>query len=163
MRFLFRAAWGVVPALLCCAWSAHADDLSIRLQARSGTQEQTASGQASNAPPGDRPALAVKSGASVRVQWSVANGEKSPPVHDVTMHCFFAREQSLGQRELPKLGPDAAYESALSMDFDPKSRSSADFVLQAPGPGVYLLRVETIGAAKEHGHEHYAAMDVKVQ
>ena len=48
------------------------------------------------------------------------------------------------------------------MDFAPQAKSSADFVIEVPEPGSYLLRLETIGAAKAHGHEHVAAMDLRV-
>ena len=157
MYFRFLAAPALLHALLWGATGAPSEDFSIRIQARCGSQEQTATGQT------DRPVLTAKAGAPIRVQWAVVSGNKPGVIHDVTLHCFLAREQVLGQRESPKLGPDASYESALTMDFEPKARGSADFTLQAPAAGMYLLRVETIGAAKEHGHEHSAAMDVKVQ
>ena len=32
-----------------------------------------------------------------------------------------------------------------------------------PEPGNYLLRVETIGLAPKHPHEHFAAMDLVVR
>ena len=48
------------------------------------------------------------------------------------------------------------------MDFAPEAKSSADFSIEVPDPGDYVLRVETIGAAKKHGHEHFAALTLKV-
>jgi hypothetical protein len=156
MDLRFRAASALLPVLLWGASGAPVD-FSILIQARCGSQEQTATGHP------NRPVLTAKAGAPIRVQWSVANGDKPGVIHDVTLHCFLAREQAPGQRELPKLGPDAPYESALTMDFEPKARGSADFTLQAPAAGIYLLRVETMGAGKEHGHEHSADMEVRVQ
>ena len=46
---------------------------------------------------------------------------------------------------------DAVYESALVMDFAAQAKSSGDFVVAAPAPGNYVLRLETIGAARSHG------------
>ncbi|HZT33715.1 MAG TPA: hypothetical protein VFA33_27745 [Bryobacteraceae bacterium] len=163
MNFGISAARALLPVLLGGALAASADDLCTRLAARSGGRQQTAAGQAANAAPAPRPLLVVKSGAPISVEWSVVNADKPGAIRDVTLHCFLAPESTAGQRETPKLGPDTVYESALTMDFEAKGRGAADFVLQAPAPGVYLLRVETIGAAKDHGHEHYAAMDVKVE
>jgi hypothetical protein len=163
MKWGMRAPGAFLALAATLAGSAGPDDLSARLDARSGNQEQSIAGQAATAPPGTRPVLNVKAGAPIRVKWSVTNGDKPGVLHDVTVHCFLAREEAPGQREAPKLGTNAVYESALMMDFAAKARSTADFSLQAPSPGIYLLRVETIGAAKEHGHEHYAAMDIKVQ
>ena len=69
----------------------------------------------------------------------------------MTVHFLLDRDQK-----------DAVYESALVMDFAAQAKSSADFVVAAPAPGNYVLRLETIGAARSHGHEHVAVMDVKV-
>ena len=43
-----------------------------------------------------------------------------------------------------------------------RARSSADFVIEVPPAGNYLLRLETIGSSSSHGHEDFAAIDLKV-
>lgn len=163
MKLGMRVPGALFALAVSLTGGALADDLSTRLEARSGNQKQSVAGQVATAAAAVRPVLAAKPGAPIRVRWSVMNADKAGTIHDVTLHCYLAREDSAGQRETPKLGANAVYESALMMDFDSKARGAADFSLQAPAPGIYLLRVETIGAAKEHGHEHYAAMDIKVQ
>jgi hypothetical protein len=80
----------------------------------------------------------------------------------VTVHFFVDREDAIGQRDVPKPGADVVYESALTMDFAAHAKSSGDFVMEVPPVGNYLLRLETIGAARSHGHEHFAAIDLKV-
>ena len=146
--------WLAVPVCL------RAEDFSVGLQARSQAQQQVArSADASKA----RPVLAAKAGENLRVQWTVMNAEKGPAVPDVTVHVFLERESAAGQIEPPKPGAQAAYESALIMDFEPGAKSSGDLLVQAPGSGIYLLRVETIGAAKKLGREYFTALDVKVQ
>ncbi len=157
MHVFYRAAGGIAALLVSSVCSVSAEDFTLRLQARCGRQQQTATGAT------PRPLLAAKAGLPIRVQWFAQNGDKPGVIHDVTLHCFMTREQAAGQAEAPKPGPDAVYESALTMDFKPKAHSSADFVVQSPGPGIYVLRIETLGAAKEHGHEHSAAMDVKIE
>ena len=138
---------------------AQSDAIVVELQARTDGQQQTASGGST----GTRPVLAATAGRNVSVQWSIVNQDKTAGLADVTVHCFLTKENAIGQSGAPPLGGDVAFESALVMDFAPQAKSAADFVLQAPEPGNYLLRVETVGALKQHGHEHFAAMDVKVQ
>ena len=131
-----------------------AEDLFImELSARGDARQQTAHGQpvSSLATRSPHPVLAVKSGTRLRIQWSIVNQEKTGTIPDVTVHLLLDRDQK-----------DAAYESALVMDFAAQAKSSADFTIEAPAPGTYLLRLETIGAAKSHGHEHATVMDVKV-
>ena len=144
----------IVAAVLFSAVAMCADDLfTMELSARADTQQQTAHGQpapspASSAP---RPVLTARSRTRIRIQWSVVNQQKTGTMPDVTLHLLLDKDQK-----------DAVYESALVMDFAPQAKSSADFVVEAPAPGNYRLRLETIGAARTHGHEHAATMDVKV-
>jgi hypothetical protein len=139
--------------------SAQSDAIVVELQARTDGQQRTASGSST----ATRPVLTATTGHNVSVQWSIVNQDKTAGLADVTVHCFLTEENAIGQSGAPQLGADVTFESALVMDFAPQAKSAADFVLQAPEPGNYLLRVETVGALKQHGHEHFAAMDVKVQ
>ena len=110
-----------------------------------------------------RPVLTVKGASILKVHWSVASMTNTGNIPDVTIHFFLARQEKIGQRELPKIGADVTAEGALIMDFEPQAKSSAELSLQVPEPGNYLLRVETIGTLKRLGHEHFVALDVKVE
>src|SRR5262245_24185599 len=134
-----------------------AQDLFVlQLSVQSGGDQRTAQDTR-------RPVLTVKPNARPRVKWSAVNQQKSGTLRDVTMHLVVDKENTVGQREQPKPGPDVVYESALVMYFAPQAKSEADFTLDAPQPGAYLLRLETIGAAATHGHEHVVAIDLQVQ
>ena len=141
---------------------AQGDALVVELQARTDGQQRTASGSSTAGAAGTRPVLTATAGHNVSVQWTIVNQDKAAGLADVTVHCFLTKENAIGQSGSPPLGPEVTYESALVMDFAPQAKSTADFVLQAPEPGNYLLRVETVGALKQHGHEHFAAIDVRV-
>jgi len=141
---------------------AQGDALLVELQARTDGQQRTASGSPTAGAAGTRPVLTATAGRNVSVQWSIVNQDKTAGLADVTVHCFLTKANATGQGGALQLGADVTFESALVMDFAPQAKSAADFVLQAPEPGNYLLRVETVGALKQHGHEHFAAMDVKV-
>jgi len=124
----------------------------VELEARvSGRQDIVHGGSA----PNSRATLAAKAGDSLVVQWSALNPDKGASIPDVTLHVSLDRD--------PKQGSDSVYESALVMDFAPGSRSSAELLLPVPAAGSYLLRVETIGAAKKLDREYFAVLELKVQ
>ena len=140
-------------SLLSLSLSAADDLLGMELSARADSLAQTVQGQpASSMNTAPRTALSVKAGAKLRIQWSVLNGEKTGRLTDVTLHLA-----------LDKPGSESAYESALVVDLVAQVKTTGDVVVQAPAQtGDYRLRLETIGAAKAHGHEHAATMAVKV-
>ena len=145
--------------------AAEGDEFSVDLLARVDNQQQTVRGQEATAAPASgstRPVLTAKSKSTLRIRWSIVYEGKTASIPDVTVHLVLDKENTIGQRVVPKPGPDVVYESALIMDFGPQAKGSADFVIEVPESGSYLLRLETIGAAKTHGHEHFAAMDLKV-
>ena len=137
--------------LLAVCVSAADDPLNMELSARAGDRQQTASGRPAAMAESARPSLIAHSGSSLHIRWSIVNQQKSGSVPDVTVHLV-----------LGKASGEAEYESAIVMDFPAQAKSSADITAQLPPPGTYVLRLETIGAAKTHGHEHVARMDVKV-
>jgi hypothetical protein len=146
------AASVLIPALAALWCSAADRDFTMELQARvSGRQDTVHGGNTPNSPA----TLTAKAGDSLIVQGSALNPMKGASIPDVTLHVSLDR--------IPKTGGDAVYESALVMNFEPGSKSSAELLLQAPAAGDYLLRVETIGAAKKLEREYFAAMDLKVQ
>jgi hypothetical protein len=76
------------------------------------------------------------------------------------LHVFLDRGDA--RAASPKPGPKALYESALIQDFEAGAKSSGDFRMPIMEPGTYLVRVETIGAAKKLGKEVAAVMQVSV-
>src|SRR6202011_3341363 len=137
--------------LLCRSLWAADDPLSMELSARADAEQQIAHGQAASSVSSARPVLTAKSKTKIWIRWTIVNQEKTGTIPDVTVHFLLDGDQK-----------NAVYESALVMDFAPQAKSSADFVVEAPSAGTYVLRLETIGAARTHGHEHLAAMDLKV-
>jgi hypothetical protein len=137
--------------LLYVSLSAADDPLSMELSARADAEQQIAHGQPASSVSSARPVLTAKSKTKIRIRWTIVNQEKTGNIPDVTVHFLLARDQK-----------DSVYESALVMDFAAHAKSAADFVVEAPAAGSYVLRLETIGAARTHGHEHLAAMDLKV-
>ena len=151
-----RAAALALGVLLGPCFGAGANDFTINLKVQSGGREQTAMSGQSAAPP----TFTAKAKEVVWVQWSVANGATGTPLADITLHVFMDRGDA--RAAAPKPGPKALYESALIQDFEPGVKSSGEFRMPMPEAGTYLVRVETIGAAKKLGKEVAAVMQVSV-
>jgi hypothetical protein len=112
----------------------------------------------------EREALTAKAGATMTVKWTVTSTAKTGVVKDVLVHFFVVKEEKLGQASVPKLDKDVAAESALTMDFKPKDKATGELSFTIASPGIYLLRLETIGAASgADGHEHFAALDLVIK
>jgi len=156
MRVLHCVNALALSVLLAPCFGAGANDFSINLKVQSGGREQTAISGQSSAPP----VISAKVKEVVSVQWSVANGATGAPLSDITLHVFLDRGDA--RAAAPKPGPKALYESALIQDFEAGVKSSGEFRMPMPEAGTYLVRVETIGAAKKLGKEVAAVMQVSV-
>ena len=154
MSRLYRVNALAFGVLLGPCFGAGANDFSISLKVQSRGREQTAiSGQPA-------PTFTAKAKEAVWVQWTVANGVAGTPLSDITLHVFLDRGDA--RTAAPKPGPKALYESALIQDFEAGVKSSGEFRMPMPEAGTYLVRVETIGAAKKLGKEVAAVMQVSV-
>ena len=149
-------AWAFGVLLGPC-FGAGANDFTINLKVQSAGREQTAmSGQPAAAPS----VITAKVKEVVSIQWSVANGAAGTALSDITLHVFMDRGDA--RAAAPKPGPKTLYESALIQDFEAGVKSSGEFRMPMPEAGTYLVRVETIGAAKKLGKEVAAVMQVSV-
>jgi hypothetical protein len=108
-----------------------------------------------------RPVIRAKVGDPIRVQWVFENVYPHKTLANVVVHFFIAKEQKVGQKELPDLRGDVVLETAFDMDFKPGTKAGARSALTINSPGVYLIRVETKGTQSDH--EHFAAMDLVVE
>jgi hypothetical protein len=131
---------------------------TINLKAQAGQRQQSAvSGQsAATAPVFNAQAKEV-----VWFQWSAVNGTPAPNLSDVTLHVFM--DHGDVRSTAPKPTAKALYESALILEFEPGGKSTGEFRMPMPERGTYLVRVETIGAAKKLGREVSVAIQVSVQ
>jgi hypothetical protein len=154
-------------ALVCpLASAAVGNDFEIRVSVKSEgrethtvrTDESPARGRKES-----RPVVEFEHDKAVVLNWHAENKDKSETYEDVLMHFFVVEEKRTGQSEVPKLSAGVIYEGALTMDFRPRDATDWRATLKIPSSGNFLLRVETIGMAAKHGHEHFAAMDLVVK
>jgi hypothetical protein len=143
-----------------------ASDFEIRVNVKSEGRE-TQTEQTSESPPRraapPRRVMSIARNADVLCTWHAESTGKSETFEDVLVHFFVVEEQKTGQLQVPKLSSGVVYEGAMTMDFRPRDKADWRMTFKIPEAGSYLLRVETIGMADKHGHEHFAAMDLVVK
>ena len=110
-----------------------------------------------------RPVAGIEHDKTVVLSWHAESKDKSETYEEVLMHFFVVEEKKIGQAEVPKLSAGVIYEGALTMDFRPRDATDWRATFKVPDPGTYLVRVESIGMAAKHGHEHFAALDLVVK
>jgi hypothetical protein len=147
------------------AASAHHITIDLKVQADKATKTAAAEIAAPGVKPKSRGVLRVRAGTPITARWTLTNADAKTTYKDVLVHFFTVKIDKVGQATVPKLTRGVAAESALTMDFRPKDATKGGLTFTIDTPGVYLLRLETIGAAGAgpDAHEHFAALDVVVE
>lgn len=143
-----------------------AEPFEIDLTIRVGKSSKTVHGESASplARPKEREILEMKAGERINVSWKLSNSDEKSTIKDVTVHFYAAKTEDSGQASVKKLDKDVAAESALNMDFGPKEKNEGELNFVIEKPGLYLFRLETIGAAAgPAGHEMFAAIAVKAR
>jgi hypothetical protein len=151
------------PLVVAGVWlgtcrGASTGEFTIDLKLQAGRLERTAS---SGKPADSGTVFAAKVTEVLSVQWAAVNGAPRASLSDITLHVFMDRMSTSADTSKP--GPAALYESAVILDFEPGAKSIGEFRMRMPEPGTYLVRAETIGAAKKLGKEVAVQMPVSVQ
>jgi hypothetical protein len=108
-----------------------------------------------------RPVLKAKAGEPIRIQWMFTNVYPHKTLENVVVHFFVARQDKVGQKELPELTGDVVLETAFDMDFKPGGKAGGRNTVRIDAPGVYLIRVESRQTGSDH--EHFAAIDLVIE
>jgi hypothetical protein len=151
---------------LCGASPVRAHHFTIDLEVQSGKARKTTHAQTLQLGEKARPRLIleIKAGSEVTVKWKLTSTAAMTTYKNVLVHFFVVKQKMLGQEFPPKLDKGVIVESAQTIDFKPKESTEGQLNFTIPKEGAYLVRLETIGAAVgKDGHEHFAALDLKVR
>lgn len=147
------------------AQTARAEHAKINLEVSSPDDKETAF--VDQTPPesgkNPRPVLKARVGEKIKVQWFFTNVYPHKTLANVVVHFYIAREQKVGQKNLPDLDDENGLivETAFDMDFKPGARAGARTSITIDTPGVYLVRVESRQTGSDH--EHFAALDLVIE
>jgi hypothetical protein len=156
---------GVLTAILAIATvglDVRAEHAKINLDVSVGRESITA--HVDQTPPDSgknpRPVLNAKVNEPIRIKYVLTNVYPHKTLENVVVHFYVARQEKVGQKELPDLKDDVVLESAFDMDFKPGAKAGQRMTLKIDTPGVYLIRVESRNTQSDH--EHFAAIDLVV-
>lgn len=155
--------FGLLLTLTAFSNSARADHFAIELEVKDPKASHTAKTETAGlgVKPKPRAVLEVQAGDQVTVKWTLTSTASKDTIKDVLIHFYAVRISKAGDPPPPKLDKDVLLETASTMDFKPKDKSQGELTLKPEKPGVYLLRLETIGAsAGTNDHEHFATLDL---
>jgi hypothetical protein len=143
--------------------STRAEHAKINLEVAGPNDKQTAF--VDQTPPDSgknpRPILKARAGEPIRIQWVMTNVYPHKTLENVVVHFFIAREEKVGQKDLPDLQGDVVLETAFDMDFKPGAKAGQRNTVRIDSPGVYLIRVES--RQTQSDHEHFAAIDLVIE
>jgi hypothetical protein len=107
-----------------------------------------------------RPVIRAKVNEPIRIKYLFTNVYPHKTLENVVVHFYVARQQKVGQKELPDLKGDVVIETAFDMDFKPGTKAGQRSTVKIDTPGVYLIRLETRNTQSDH--EHFSAIDLVV-
>jgi hypothetical protein len=149
-------------AALAIGSSAQAEHAKITLEV--ATTRGSVSAFVDQTPPewgkNPRPVLKAKVNEPLKIQYLLTNVYPHKTLENVVVHFYIARQQQVGQKELPDLKGEVVIETAFDMDFKPGGKAGARSTLKIDTAGVYLIRLETRNTQSDH--EHFAAIDLVV-
>jgi hypothetical protein len=158
-----RAIGWMAIGLLISTATARAEHAKVILDVASPTEKQTAF--VDQTPPesgkNPRPVLRARVGDPIRAQWIFSNVYPHKTLENVVCHFYVARQEKVGQKDLPDLRGDVVMETAFDMDFKPGAKAGARSMFRITTPGVYLVRVES--RQTQSDHEHFAAIDLVIE
>lgn len=160
MRSILLASLG----LTCFGTWARAEHAKIHLDV-SGPNNTKQTAFVDQTPPesgkNPRPVLKAKVGDPIRIEWVMTNVYPHKTLENVVVHFFIARQDKVGQKDLPDLGGEVVLETAFDMDFKPGAKAGQRNTVRIETPGVYLVRVES--KQTQSDHEHFSAIDLVIE
>jgi hypothetical protein len=155
----------IAALLLGYAVPAQAEHFAIDLKVK--TPRGQAEAHWDSSPPvggvNPRPVVSAKVGDRVEIEWLVRSVYPHGVMKNVTVHLFVVREAAVGQKSPPDAKAERWAESQVVMDFLPDHAARGSLQLTARAAGAYLMQIESEGTEKEVGHEHFAAIDLRVE
>src|SRR4051812_254622 len=102
-------------------------------------------------------------GEEVLLEWQCRSEFPHGVMKNVTVRIFVAPEKEIGQKPLPPPEAPKVLDNSFTVDFLPKHLSRGHVHFRVMKPGNYLVRLESEQTIKEHDHEHFGAIDLKVE
>lgn len=109
-----------------------------------------------------RPSVTAVRGEELQVEWRARSEYPHGTMKNVIIRLFAVRMPKVGA-ELPEDPLPRIFDNTITGDFLPKHSARGSLRFRFTEPGVYLVRLQDEGTMPEHDHDHFAALDVKVE
>ena len=153
-------------ALLAMTLPARAEHFDIYLKLKSTSGGIAESGWDTDPPEGglhERQVLTLKAGEDLSLEWRIRSEFPHGIMRKAIVRLFVAPESTLGQKQMPQPSDGRVIDNSFTADFLPQHMGRGETHFRVAKPGLYLLRLQSENTLKEHGHEHFAAIDLKVE
>lgn len=110
-----------------------------------------------------RQVVSAVAGEDISLEWRMRSEFPHGIMRNVTVRLFVAREDELGQKKEPDHDGPTVLSNTLTADFLSHHTARGLLHFRVTEPGNYLIRIESELTFKEHGHEHFGAIDLKVE
>jgi hypothetical protein len=132
---------------------------------------RTSRGQADSgwdtAPPegglNERRWVAARAGEDIELEWRMESEFPHGTMKNVIIRLYVAPEATIGQKEVPAASVPRVVDNSFTADYLPHHQAKGLLHFRLTKPGNYLVRIESNLTIKEHGHEHFGAVDIKVE
>jgi hypothetical protein len=110
-----------------------------------------------------RQAITATVGEDIETEWRMRSEFPHGIMKNVTIRMYVAPEKEIGQLELPAADAPRVIDNSFVADYLPKHQAKGLLHFRVLQPGNYLVRIESEWTQREHGHEHFGAVDLKVE
>lgn len=155
----------IVLAIALCSAPAGAEHFDIFMSLRSATGVAD-SGWDTDPPEGglhERQVVNARVGEDIVLEWRLRSEFPHGTMKEVGIRIFVASEGAVGQKQLPAATAPRVLDNSFTADFLPQHSARGEIHFRVTEPGAYLVRLQSENTFVEHGHEHFAAVDLKVE
>jgi len=110
-----------------------------------------------------REVLKASVGEELTLDWSVVSDYPHGTMKGVRVRIYGAPEERVGQRREPERTAPRLFDNSFTADFLPEHGARGQMHFRVHHAGNYLIRLQSENTAAEHGHEHFAAIDLQVE
>jgi hypothetical protein len=177
IRFCRPAVLGLLVAgpIFVAATAARAEHARIDLRVIAGPNKEASATSDTDPPPGGRitpPVFKVKVNQPLVLQFFFTNTDPHHDIEQVQIRYYVIRVEKLGRKPAaafpevtakgtdsqPFLEPGVVSRGRFTLDFKPDSKVGTRLKFQIPAPGIYSVRVGSVGTQSDH--EHFSAIDL---
>jgi hypothetical protein len=165
----------VAGLFLSTVTAARAEHARIDLRVIAGPNKEASATSDTDPPPGGRitpPVFKVKANQPLVLQFFFTNTDPHHEIEQVQIRYYVIRVEKLGRKPAatfpdatgkgtdaqPFLEPGVVSRGRFTLDFKPDSKVGTRLKFQIPAPGIYSVRVGSVGTQSDH--EHFSAIDL---